>query len=387
MKIAILSADNSKELNLGGKHVHQNLLERALKKLGYEVATFYPTFERRRWVRIVKTLLSNPLTVSFTYRYIYRLRKIIDFFARLQISDFDIVHCQDVVSLYPIRHSKVVLTLHGYFAKEAINYMHAEVSERSRRKIYNFCLDIEKISLSKATHVITVDTRLKSYIVQEFGYPEEKVTVIYNAVDTELFTPVSDEIKLSLRTELNLPKEAFIVLVPRRYVRKNGVDYAAKAFSKLNSPDYFFIFVGGGPMKQELQKILSNNENALVLDGVPNSLVHKYYKAADVILVPSVTSDDIEEATSLSMLESMSCGKITICTNVGGMREVVKNMENGILIEQKNPDAIIEALKYVKNNYHNLEQLRNHAREYVLANHSYLEHARKIIKIYEKLCD
>lgn len=308
-----------------------------------------------------------------------------NFFESLQISGFDIVHCQDVVSLYPITHPKVVLTLHGYLANEAINYMSTKASKRSKEKIYNFCLDIEKISLSKANHVITVDTRLKKYVVQKFGYPEERVTVIYNAVDTELFSPISDETKLLLRKELNLPDRAFIVLVPRRYVRKNGVDYAAKAFSRMKSSDYFFVFVGGGPMKQELQKILASNENTLVLDGVPNNLVHKYYKAADVILIPSVTSDDIEEATSLSMLEGMACGKITICTNVGGMKEVVKNMENGILIEQKNPDAIIEALKYAKNNYDNLEQLRSYAREYVLANHSYLEHARKIIKIYEKL--
>lgn len=386
MKIAILSGDDSKKINLGGKHVHQNLLEQGLKNLGYEVTTFYPPFERQRWLRIAKTVFSNPLVLFSIYSwYKYRLRKAINFFTFLKIDGFDVTHCHDVISLYPITHPKIVLTLHGYFARETVNYIPVKVSEKVKEKIYDFCIQIEKQALKKANHIITVDTRLKNYIIGEFGYPEEKITVIYNAVDTERFSPVDEKTKLSLRNELKFPKEALIVLVPRRYVKKNGVDYAAQAFCKMKSSDYFFVFAGGGPMKQEIQNILSNNSNTLVLDDVPNDVIHKYYKAADVILIPSITSDDIEEATSLSMLEGMACGKVTICTNVGGMKEIVKNMENGILIEQKDPGAIVEALEYVKNTYGNLEQLRNKAREYVLANHSYLEHAKKIAKIYERL--
>lgn len=385
MRIAMLSADNSKKLNVGGKHVHQNLLERALKSLGYEVTVFYPPFESRRWLRILKTLFSNPLTIFPVYRYKYVTNKFITFFSLLELNKFDIVHCHDVISLYPIRHPKVVLTLHGYLAREMINYMRIKVSEKSKQELYNFFIDIEKASLRKANHIITVDTRLKNYIIKEFDCSEDKITVIYNAVDTELFSPVSDKEKISLRVELGLPKDAMIVLVPRRYVKKNGVDYAAQAFRKMKSSNFFFVFAGDGPMKKLIKKILSNNSNVLILGAIPNSLIHKYYKAADVILVPSVTSDDVEEATSLSMLEGMACGKVTICTNVGGMKEVVRNMENAILIQQKDPDAIIEALKYTESNYNSMEQLRINAREYVLKNHSYLEHARRIIKIYESL--
>ncbi|HEY8543272.1 MAG TPA: glycosyltransferase family 4 protein, partial [Pseudothermotoga sp.] len=105
-----------------------------------------------------------------------------------------------------------------------------------------------------------------------------------------------------------------------------------------------------------------------------------------VVLVPSITSKEgVEEATSLSMLEGMACGKVVICTNVGGMKEVIEHMENGILIEQKNPDAIVEAVEFVRKHYDNLEKLREAARDYVVKNHSYLEHAKKILKIYSKV--
>lgn len=385
MKIAILAFDNSKVINYGGKHVHQELLERGLLKLGHEVKTFYPPIETRKWVRRIKIVLSNPASL---FSYYVRFKKIfhmkLRFFSSLKLDDFDIVHCHDVGSLYNIDHPSTVLTLHGYLAREAVNYS-PNISEKDKRKIFDFCMQIEKSAVKKAKHIITVDSRLKNYVIQEFGYPEDKITVIYNAVDTELFKPVTNEEKILLRGKLGLPKDAFIVLVPRRYVKKNGVDYAARAFSKIKSNDYLFVFAGRGPLKSEIQEILKDNSNVLILDAIPNVDIHKYYKAADLILIPSVSSDDIEEATSLSMLEGMACGKVVVCTNIGGMKEVVKHMENGILIEQKNIDAIIETLQYVKGNYDELSQLRQRTREYVVKNHSYIEHAKKIVEIYEKV--
>jgi len=386
MKVAMLSADNSKVINHGGKHVHQNLLERGLRKLGHDVTTFYPPVEANKWIRILKIVSSNPYSLFSLYvRYKRNIEKEMRYFSSLKLDNFDIVHCHDVVSPYPISHPLTVLTLHGYLAREAINYSPESVSEKDKQKIFDFCMQIEKQAVQKAEHIITVDSRLRNYVIQEFGYPEDKITVIYNAVDTDLFSPVTDDVKISLRNELGLPRDAFIVLVPRRYVKKNGVDYAACAFSKIKSDDYFFVFAGRGPLKSEIQEILKDNKNALVLDAVPNYEIHKYYKAADLILIPSVTSDNIEEATSLSMLEGMACGKVVVCTNIGGMKEVVKHMENGLIIEQKNPDAIIEALQYAKNNYDSLSELRKKAREYAVKHHSYTEHAKRIVEVYNKV--
>lgn len=389
MKIAILSNDNSKVIQRGGKHIHQNLLERGLVELGHDVHVFYPPVTTSKRISIIKKIISNPLLLSnpLVGRSIYfwlrrQFKRRIEFFSSLNLSEFDIIHCHDVISLYPIKHPNTILTLHGYLARETINYLPSGISDKNKREIFNFHLEIEKKALPNAKHIIAVDSRIKEYVVQEFNYPLKRISVVYNAIDTTLFSPVTDKAKISFRKKLKLPTRSFIVFVPRRYVKKNGVDYAAKAFSKLRSSDYFFIFAGGGPLKQDIIKTLKKNTNVLILDAVPNHKVHEYYKAADVVLIPSVTSDGIEEATSLSMLEGMSCGKVTICTKIGGMKEVVKHMKNGILIEQKNVNAIINAINYSKENYNNLSTLRQKAREYVVKNHSYLKHAEKIVEIY-----
>ncbi len=388
MKIAIVSTDNSRVVRLGGKHVHQNLLEQALKDQGHEVLTFYPEpiVKNHEFKKAMLAFLSEP-TIVFArtveeLKYKAKLGYYRWFFKRLALREFDVVHCHDVLSASSVKAKRIVLTLHGYFAKEVLNYN--SFPDILRERVYNYCLKIEKKGIDKASHIICVDSRIKEYVVESFGYPADNVSVIYNAVDTERFHPVSDEEKISLRKHLSLPVNKLIVLVPRRYVDKNGVVYAAKAFSKMVDEDFYFVFAGEGPLKATLEEILRGKENAIVMNGIDNEIIDKYYQASDVVLVPSITSNEgVEEATSLSMLEGMACGKVVVCTNVGGMKEVIKDGENGFLIEQKNEDVIIEKLLFIKQNIGNLADLRKNAREYVVKNHSYIEHAKKVLKIYE----
>jgi len=388
MKIALVSTDNSKIVRLGGKHVHQNLLEQALTKLGNDVATFYPSpVARSHKLREgLLSVLHHPAIIFSKTLAELKFKAAIGyyqrFFRKLDLEDFDIVHCHDALAAASIRAKRIVLTIHGYLAMETLNY--GSFRGDSQERVYNYCLDIERKGVGKAAHIICVDTRIKNYVVENFGYPDENTAVIFNAIDTDRFCPVSQEEKMLLRKELSLPVEKIIVFVPRRYVDKNGVHYAAKAFSKMESQDFCFIFAGEGPLKETVREILKGKENAVVMGGVANDLIAKYYQASDVVLIPSITTNEgIEEATSLSMLEGMACGKVVVCTNVGGMKEVIKDGENGFLIEQKNEDVIIEKLLFIKQNIGNLADLRKNAREYVVKNHSYIEHAKKVLKIYE----
>lgn len=390
MKIAIVSSDNSDVIEFGGKHVHQRLLSKALKILGNEVVTFYPHDEIFFLRKLLKTFVKNPASLFSVFNwYKTRNEEFLDFFSKIDFGNFDVVHCHDVRASYGVRlrnsNSKIILTLHGYFANEAINYLPINISRSYKKRLYDFFFDIERKGIESADYYVCVDSRIKKYVQQTFSIPEDKIEVVHNAVDTQLFSPVSTELKIKIREELKLPKDKFIVLVPRRFVKKNGVTYAARAFKSISSPDYYFLFIGDGPQKKEILKIVSGKNNIAVLNAVPNSLIHKYYKASDLVLIPSVTSDNVEEATSLSMLEGMACGKITVCTNIGGMKEIVKNFENGILIEQKDENAIISAIEYCKNNYDSLSNMMENARFYVEEKFSYINHARKMLEIYSKV--
>jgi glycosyltransferase involved in cell wall biosynthesis len=106
---------------------------------------------------------------------------------------------------------------------------------------------------------------------------------------------------------------------------------------------------------------------------------------ADIILIPSITSHGIQEASSLAMLEGMACGKVVICSDIGGMHEIIQDMENGILVEEGNPAAIARAVETVMENQDLRVAIGKRAREYVLQNHSFVAHASKVAQIYDSV--
>ena len=395
MKIALVSVDNSKLIRIGGKHVHQNLLEKALKQLGHEVETFYPipfghlnTKDKLR--AVVNTVASSPLkTLDSSFR-VFKYKTVIQyywrFFENLDVRDFDVVHAHDVVAAGAVVANKLVLTIHGYFVAEALNSLKIENKYR-RTKVYEYLLKIEKQAVEKAKHIIAVDSGRRNYLIQTLNCPTDKITVMHNGVDTDRFVPVTDEEKITLRKRLKLPTDKVVVFLPRRYVENTGVLYAARAFKKLKDSGLFIVFSGTGPLKNSVEEILKGEPNALVMDGIPNDEIHHYYQASDVILVPSITTEEgVEEATSLTMLEGMACGKIVVCTRVGGMKEIIKDGENGFLIDQKSEDAIIEKLLFIKKNMNGMEELRKNAR-HCAENHGYMEHAKKVLDIYRNILD
>lgn len=390
MRVLIASYDNSKRVSFGGKHVHQELLERGLKELGVEVDTLYPDVLKTS--QKLKIALGNPLDALKYIRerpvaariYEDYLASVLDSFRGVSLDTYDIVHAQDVLTMNVLpQHPHFVLTLHGYIARETVNYI--AFDDSGRQEIFNWLEGIEKKAVAKAQAIVTVDSRLKEYVTDELGVPSEKVTVIYNAVDTIRFAPVTADEKEKIRAELGWPANRLIVLIPRRLVPKNGVVYAAKAAALLPTDKFFFVFLGEGPDKESVKRIVGKRTNVSLLAPVPNSKMHVYYQAADVVLIPSVTSDGIQEATSLSMLEGMACGKVVLCSNIGGMKEIIQDGINGLLAEEKSPESIAQKLSAVEDNREITNIIGKHARNYVQQNHSYLKHAEKFLEVYKKV--
>lgn len=385
MKVLLTSTDNPYITKVGGKHIHLLLLERGLKLLGVQVTTLYYNKKgpRELFRRYASVLLREQL------RYKVKLESMINYLEKhIPNQEFDLIHAHDISSLLAMhsKYQKKVLTVHGYVAKENLEFL-KNVKEKAKNEIYNTLLTLEREGVRKADYIITVDNRLKTYIVSELKYPKNRITVVYNAIDTNCFQPVSDKNHKELKKVLGYHEKDFVILVPRRLVRKNGVIYAVRAMKHIKRQNVKMIIAGEGPEKRTLVREAQNDQRIHFAGTIPHTKIDFHYKLADVILIPSITSNGVQEATSLAMLEGMSCGKIVICSSVGGMREIVKNMENGILVEEKNPIAIAKATENVLEDSNLRTEITNKARAYTLQNHSFISHAKKIIQIYKSLLD
>jgi glycosyltransferase involved in cell wall biosynthesis len=381
MKVLLTSTDNPYITKWGGKHVHLLLLERGLEELGVEV---YPLYYNANSIR---ELAKKGMLLLFSEkrRHERKIKLLINYLMKhVPKNDFDIAHAHDVLSMLAIAKTpqKKVLTLHGYFARENIEFIRNE-SERS--EVYPLLLKIEEEGMKNTDHVITVDQRLKDYVISEFNYPEEKVTVMHNAVDTDSFRPISKEEQMKLKQEAGFSQKDFVVLVPRRLVEKNGVIYAVRTMKHLESRDVKMIIAGDGPERTKILKEANGDHRIRFVGTISHDKIALYYMMADALLIPSITIHGIQEASSLAMLEGMACGKTVICSSIGGMREIIQHMKNGLLTKEKEPTEIAKAIETVVTNRTLANEIGNEARSSVMRRHSYVAHAKKVFNIYRKV--
>jgi glycosyltransferase involved in cell wall biosynthesis len=141
----------------------------------------------------------------------------------VQGSSFHLIHAHDVLFLRSSLDVDLpkVLTVHAPLWHEVRMLM----GDRSPR-FSAFVVESERLAYAGATTIITVDTNLRQLLIRDYGIPPEKIRVIPNAVDTELFSPNGSGGGRSVP----------YFLVPRRLVRKNGVAVAIEAFTKVRSP-------------------------------------------------------------------------------------------------------------------------------------------------------
>jgi len=383
MRVLLTSTDNPYITHLGGKHIHLLLLEQGLREIGVEVITLY--YNSKDLMELIKR--STLLLLRNKYGYKSKLKWMINYLRRrIPENTFDVIHAHDVLSLISMSETpqKKVLTLHGYFARENIEFMK---SGKTREELYPYLLQLERKGVENADYIIVVDQRLKEYIISEFNYPANKISVVHNAVDTKLFKPISDEEQKKLKKTLGFSKDNIILLVPRRLVEKNGVIYAVQAMKHIKNRKVRMVIAGEGPERDKIIKEAGGDNRIFFAGLIPHSEVVPYYQMADIILIPSITSHGVQEATSLAMLEGMACGKVVICSNIGGLREIIRNMETGILVNEKNPKEIAKIVEATLNDRSLMIKMANNAREYVSKNHSFLAHAQKVYHVYLNLLE
>ncbi|NMC88252.1 MAG: glycosyltransferase family 4 protein [Methanomicrobiales archaeon] len=398
MKVLMVAGDNSYAIKIGGKHIHQLLLERGLTSLGIDVDTIYPQFSDAPIIRYLEYIKYGLLAGNPTQflppdklQVVSIVSQLQDALASVDIDSYSVVHCHDVVSAYAFRqafpHATLpkILTLHGYFSQEAVDYSKIR-TDWPRKVFFDFCYAIEEKGVHWSDRIICVDTRLRNYVKDTFGYTSTHTSVIQNATDTDMFCPVSASENVQIRAEMDYSDDLFIIIVPRRLVPKNGVKFAIQAMKHIPGDNVRLLILGDGPQYPELAALAQGDARVQFLGAVPHEFVEKYYKISNVVLIPSITSHGVQEATSLSMLEGMACEKIVICSSIGGMREVIQDGVTGYLVTEQNPEEIGSRINSILKGDVDTVSMGRRAREYVIEHHSYVPHAMVVRNVYETAC-
>lgn len=185
-------------------------------------------------------------------------------------------------------------------------------------------------TLAKADAVIAVSAALKNAIV-DLGVAEDKIHVIPNGVDAQLFRSVRRDEALEA---LGLRNNGPIIVSVGSLIASKGHDLLIHAFGKLVSryPGLRLYILGDGPEKERLehQASLLGLEEAVQLVGKrPNEELAYWFSAAKVSCLLSS-----REGWPNVVTESLACGAPVVATRVGGIPEIIVSNNLGILVDR-----------------------------------------------------
>lgn len=290
----------------------------------------------------------------------------------------DIIHCHDpftamiATSMLAGIVLPVIETVHGpAFLEARVNGFGPRMCDYIK-----YC---EQVAFSKVSRIISVDKGQFDILVKDYKIQDERIDIIQNAVDCKAVCEQAAGEPL-----IEVPSPYF--LVPRRLVEKNGVRYAIEAFSLLDSRDVYLVIAGPGHLRQELEGLAKEKgveQRTVFLGGVTRAQLLPLYKRALSVLIPSIPVNGVVEATSLSALEAMVLGVPPIASNIGGLSELIRDQETGLLVPPAESCALSEAMKLIMNDSNLRTKIASNAKKMVETNFSEDKWITKILNVYQ----
>lgn len=370
----------------GGLSTHVTTLKAGLEHLGHEVDVLSfsdsSPFQQKYFAKgpsFIMNKLQKGSGILWTMKA--RQKMLAAQIEKHLDKDYDIINAQDVYATFAAIDSGIptVSTVHGYMTFEAIS--RGSVIEKSPQA--EALLEKEVQAYQTTRKIITVDQRIKDYVYEMAGV---EATAIRNFIDIHDFKPEKSR-RNEFRKKHGYPEDVNIFFVPRRLTKKNGVIYPTLALPKVleKHPNTMIVYAGMGEAYGELKSLIAEKgleNNVKLLGAIPHALIKEFYALSDIVLVPSIHSAGVEEATSISALEAMGSGSPLIACAVGGLKEIVNPGVDGILVEERNVEELSDAMIHLLDNSEQGAKLAENARRKIEEEYSHLAAAKKYESIY-----
>jgi glycosyltransferase involved in cell wall biosynthesis len=252
---------------------------------------------------------------------------------------------------------------------------------------------IEDKIIKKSALIISLSESEKSFLQQQYNAFSEKIMVIPGGVDLKLFRPKN---RVEARKKLNIGENDFVLLFTGRLEWRKGVGTFIHAAQLLreNIPQLKVLIIGGkiyGRQKniddfteyQRLLKIAKDKkiEDIVIFLGcIDRNRLPLYYSAANIFIIPSYY-----EPFGLVTLESMACKTPVIASEVGGLINIIRDKENGLLFKPRNPADLKDKVMQLYNSADLLNKITENAYQNVIKNYSWTNVVQKVCEIYENL--
>jgi len=207
-------------------------------------------------------------------------------------------------------------------------------------------------SLKTADKIICVSSAMQRQVENNYGIPGDKIFVLPNCVDIHKFRPYPEK-RESLRQQYNIGENPLILFVGS-FHEWHDVATLVEAFGNLHNKDAEarLLLVGDGANKPKIEDLVSTLglDKAVIFTGsVPFDQVPFLVSSADVTVAPYKKMDVEFWGSPMKLFEYMASGTPLITSSVGQLTEIIKQDENGLLVEPGDVIALAQAMEKLIN--------------------------------------
>jgi len=388
MRVLMLGDWPWKEPQGGLENHNLNLFEALKGTPGVEIqfSTFRPegiSWSDRRSLRV-------KLAFNLPVRFFFRASKHANCFRP------NIIHVQGSsvgpYSLFMIFSPFVarrVVTVHGFSSHEARAGSYGFLP-RVFSPYYRF---VEWALFSRAHMIILVNERKRGWFEDNYGGRfSHKVKVIRNGVNAIANDAAVHSLgtREAERQQLELPQDAFVIFLAKGFAPSSGQDYLLRAVRLVASAgkNVHLVLAGDGYTRVQMIALIKELglETSVQMPGtVPNSEVLRILATADLVVLPSVKLAGAEEGLSVFLLESMGMGKPVIATRVGGNPDLIRDGVNGLLVPEKDAEALAAAITRLMDDPELCRRLGESARREVIESWTWEKVASEVKDAYNEM--
>lgn len=202
----------------------------------------------------------------------------------------------------------------------------------NRKHSATLALEESLFAKQGARRTITNSRMVKEEIVKHYGYPAERIEVVYNGMPLETFERAAED-RAATRANLGLAESDIAVLFAGSGWERKGLGFAIEAVERQDKAVRFLV-AGRGESRR------FNAPRAQFL-GVVHEMASLYH-AADIFLLPT-----LYDPFSNACLEALAAGKPVITTRANGFSEIIDNGRHGTILDNPGDvNAISDALEY-----------------------------------------
>lgn len=250
---------------------------------------------------------------------------------------------------------------------------------------HSIFLKARALVVRNAAIVTTVSNALKDQL-KYCKSLEEKIIVLPMGVDSNCF---KEQFGHNSRTGTVSGRSSTKILYAGRLTEKKGVIYLIRAMPAVKKlfPDVVLTIVGGGELALQLKKEaarLGLDKSIIFVGAKPNLELPQYYTSHAIFVGPSIVSKGGDtEGFGLTFVEAAMAGCLLIGTDVGGIKDIIQDGVTGLLVKQKDSEAIADKIIYALANPAKMTEISTEGRKRCIEKYDWKIISKKYGAIYE----